>query len=292
MFLQQVFFLVLIRKYAALHLSGNGYELPDIVWDPVNPIFNDKTCGASSRRFSLKFNDDLSILCGNMKINNAVKSNTKAKDPSRYYFNIYRTTNIDSYINADSTDAKLIHVCRQKYMLRKSGNVDVIIQKKELFNYKSAFSGVYKEGGTYYFFTTSDGTKSSINNTIGAQATRHMRFEVYICRQQEACEGRARVNTCLKPKNSKIIASDDSSSLLSEPQFVLSIIGALIAGLAMGIMGMLLMHKCQHTGKSRDSDVNLTLCSKSSSPNYSNEDCEKEMFKCSSNDMVHANLDV
>lgn len=226
--------LILQRCHAYMH--------PNILWDPRNPIFNTTKCGDDARKFSAYIDDTVKVLCGNPEILNTFTD--KQINPSDFFYNIFVTTDIETYNNRNGQKAKNIYTCQVKRAVMN--NMAYITL--DSFSLISKFRGDINEWAnmyekTYYFFTTSDGTENSLNNTEGVNATKDMRFELYICNAtSKICPNRERVNVCpgQLPVSDTQKSSDDNhinddSVWSKQSAYIVFLVVAVVIGFMLGI---------------------------------------------------------
>ncbi|XP_057298425.1 uncharacterized protein LOC130629291 [Hydractinia symbiolongicarpus] len=227
--------LILQRCHAYMH--------PNILWDPRNPIFNTTKCGDNARKFSAYIDDSVTVLCGNSEILNTFTD--KQINPANFHYNMFVTTDIETYNNRNGQKAKKIHTCQVKQAVMKNMAYTTL----DTFLLLSKFKGDINEWTnmiekTYYFFTTSDGTKKSLSNKEGVNATKDMRFELYICNAtSKICPNRERVNVCPGelPLSYTQRSSDDhinnDSVLSKQPAYIVFLVAsvALMVGFMLGI---------------------------------------------------------
>ena len=151
----------------------------------------------------------MNVVCRNRALNNAL-INDPALLPSGYAFNILVTTdqNLFNKRLSQSPDGKTkatkIHDCRQYQQLAdgKNGFFREAIDKSQIQFSRWGFPR-FESGKLYYFYTTSDGTEKSLTNKKGPRSTRHMYFEVFVCRKSEGCSARSRVSRCIRSKRAQ-----------------------------------------------------------------------------------------
>ena len=71
-FLQLNMLFIIIAILA--HHPSTGIQLPDVYWNPDEPMFNQTQCQQGSREIFVKEYDTINIVCANRDLNNAVKS--------------------------------------------------------------------------------------------------------------------------------------------------------------------------------------------------------------------------
>lgn len=173
-----------------------AYMHPNILWDPRNPIFNTTKCGYSSRKFSAYIDDTVTVVCGSPKILNTFTD--KIINPESFYYNMFVTSDIQTYVKRDGRKSKKIYTCQVKRVVENNEAHLMLVS----FSLMSKFRGDINEwenkyAKTFYFFTTSDGTIESVNYTEGVNATKDMRFQLFICNSSaKLCPGRERLNVC------------------------------------------------------------------------------------------------
>lgn len=245
---------------------ATGLQFPDISWDPYDPMYNETQCGHQSKVFKVRQGDMVNIICRNRDLNNAIV--TQPKNNKNLYYNIHVTDNFELYANRRTRDqngseASTIHRC-QENLYKDSIKIKTTVEKyKVIFSRWGSTKGrIFEVGKTYYFFTTSNGTKASLQNTIAPNATRHMGFEVYVCRANETCENRVRIHRCIIENNKtpkpEVInyeaPSDGGSSTLQWSTTAISIVIAIVF-IAGFVFGILLDRYCQMKKRERNQDV-------------------------------------
>jgi len=208
--------------------------LPDILWDPKNPIFNEDLCTEESRRIYAKSDDQLSILCGNPSLSNSFQDSLRRgrSMQHKYFYNIYITDSLDVHNARDGNRADLMYVCDAK--LTSSSNQDYVV-KKSVNRLSSIlpfpignFQG-FQEGKKYWLFTTSNGSEASLKTKIGPKDS--MSIELHMLKQNECsdndistqdfkCKLRKRVNLCFQKKSENdqaIIMSEDPAPRSDSP---------------------------------------------------------------------------
>lgn len=181
-------------------------QLPDILWDPDDPIYNKEKCGSESTVLKVKQGDMINIICSNRDLNNAIL--TADRNRRRFHYNIHVTDDINLYqerqiSNENGSVANTVHECRENLHTEKI--IKTVVEKyKVIFSRWGSTKGrIFEVGKTYYFFTTSNGTEASLQNTFAPNATKHMGFQVYVCRSNETCDGREKLHRCIERTNTR-----------------------------------------------------------------------------------------
>ena len=161
--------------------------LPSILWDPDNPIFNEKQCHKDSTEFFGKWNDEITILCGSREL--ILYPTMLIKN--LFYYNVFITTRKEAYDRRDSKLAELFHKCVPTW---DTESERFTIDTKHFVFRKESYTN-----HTFYFFTTSDGRRSSLNNECGVKESRNMKFSIFICPENDklCIAKRNRINLCL-----------------------------------------------------------------------------------------------
>ncbi|XP_012557685.2 uncharacterized protein LOC101236580 isoform X1 [Hydra vulgaris] len=219
----KLYFLILF-----LFGSNNGFTLSSILWDPSNPIFNAAKCSKDSTKFCAIMYDEINLLCGNQYLN----TYPIAYMSKNFFYNVYSTTNITEFENRDATNLEPLHKCHPKWDVK---------EEKLYFDH---FKYIFKQnvGQTVYFFTTSDGTKKSLDYTVGLTETKHMQFSVSL-RSEENLECRHRVNLCLQDNSGNPTAiplrSEQENTFahsVKHPMVLLLLFGLLVFGVVIGMV--------------------------------------------------------
>ena len=225
---------------------SDALQLPDILWDPDNPIFNETLCGAdASKLYAVEYLDSLNIICGNRDLNNAILE--RDKSGSAFFYNVLVTEN-EQLFHQRKFDAEQVNIL--KYCRPKEGLLDRVARTVVDFRrvYFNPFSSVssdqnFHAGKTYYFYTTSNGTEESLNtNTRSPPRFQHMGFQVYICPSAAECSPlRDRVSRCVPPslstgRNQKGFDEDQTGSQITISSLVIAALVALLCGILFGLV--------------------------------------------------------
>ncbi|XP_057298426.1 uncharacterized protein LOC130629292 [Hydractinia symbiolongicarpus] len=217
--------LILQRCHAYMH--------PNILWDPRNPIFNTTKCGDNARKFSAYIDDSVTVLCGNPEILNTFTD--KQINYANFHYNMFVTTDIETYNNRNGQKAKKIHTCQVRQAVMKNmayTTLDTFLLLSKFRGDINEWTNMYEK--TYYFFTTSDGTKKSLSNKEGVNATKDMRFELYICNStSKICPNRERVNVCPSQLKTIKCQSEYRSNCTNRSAYVIFILAAFFVELVL-----------------------------------------------------------
>jgi len=222
-------------------------NLNGIFWDPQNPIFNQALCTRNSRVLHAQLNDELNILCGNPSLSKVFQGDVGSQS-TLFNYNVYLTDNSNVYRERNGSKANPIYNCElkkdnQNYVLQ---SFKFVLSERLPPGQLGKFKG-FKEGKSYWLFTTSNGTKSSLNKKVGSSDS--MGVEIKICFENTLCEARYRPNLCIEKSNAMI--SNDAQAQRAEtgerksgsfqktfqkPEFIIGVLVALVVGIVFGVV--------------------------------------------------------
>lgn len=187
---------VLVIMTLVLNSALSQTITQDVLWDPRNVIFDNKTCSVNSRTFYAKFDDQFNIVCANPNINIGLADHTPIH-PSLFFYNVFFTDNESVYKSRNGFLAKLVHKCQvYEHEIGRGVFTPAVYRRKipiSRFGF-GMFKGL-KENKRYWFFTTSNGTEASLKNKIGDENS--MGIELEICADTSECKQRQRKEICL-----------------------------------------------------------------------------------------------
>lgn len=170
-----VHILTFLYGYLELFALVNGSKtLPSIQWSFQNPRFQE-----GSIRLNVSSYSKVNIICPTKYV--ALKETDSDPTENQLYENVwmvdsssYRSCNINTSI---ASNKKLLN-CDQPSKLHWT--------KLLFLPLTPSGDAGYNPGETYYYISTSDGGKSSLDQTSGGHCkTNNMKLEVYICRDKE-----------------------------------------------------------------------------------------------------------
>ena len=184
------------RAVGTTRVEASIKQLPDILWDISNPIFNETTCGVNANRIYVREMFQLNIICANPALNSAVLSSETVdqttlsmNQDNLYFYNILVTedeTTFRNRINNKDNTTVLKH-CRlmtqQKQRGSGGGVTSYIIDSYTVrfdpwANYRKY---TFKSGHVYYFYTTSNGSVESLTSEQGTVESHPMSLIVHVC---------------------------------------------------------------------------------------------------------------
>lgn len=172
------------------------HQLPDVLWDISNPIFNKTTCGASANRIYVREMFQINIICSNPALNNAILttaetidrtggSNSIGKQKDLYFYNILVTedeTVFQKRIHDKNNTTVLKHcqlMTQQTHKGVTSYTIDSYTVRFDPWpNYRKY---TFEAGHVYYFYTTSNGSLESLTSEQGSIQSQHMSLIVHVC---------------------------------------------------------------------------------------------------------------
>jgi len=241
----QAFKLHIVYGLLCLYKQLYTLQLPDILWDPENPIFNETLCGSDATKlYAVEYLDSLSIVCANRDLNNALLEHDKSR--SAFFYNVLVTENVQLFRRRDFdiNQVKILKYCRPKEGLIDRAVRRIVDSHRVYFNPYSfvASNQNFQAGKTYYFYTTSNGTEESLNSERRSPPhLRHMGFQVYICPSVGECSPlRNQISRCVSPTISagqNLKGSDDQTGThITIGSFVVAVLVALLCGTLFGLV--------------------------------------------------------
>lgn len=166
--------------YLCFVLGSDNYV--SINWSPQNPIFiaDGVKCAPGARKLKVQVESKVYFICPN--IATVLRQSPFNPQASSMYENIWLLYNKTAFHDCDLSkdpETRLLLKCTSPSSL---DFFSVIFTR-----HTADDNGLrFKEGRTYYFTATSDGTISGLNNTRGghcsdARNNVYMKIEVYIC---------------------------------------------------------------------------------------------------------------
>ena len=168
------FLLVVLGTFMSVVFGVHAMDLPDIHWNSSNPTFNTSN---KDHIITVNMYDDIDFVCPHYKPGTAAES-----DPSMHEYYIIYNVSKQEYENC--------HI-REHTLSRRSKSIVINCSQPESLrpkNYKMVFekfnpfgSFQFEEGESYYYITTSTGTKEGMSNThLGACWNNSMKLTITV----------------------------------------------------------------------------------------------------------------
>ncbi|XP_028408465.1 uncharacterized protein LOC114531031 [Dendronephthya gigantea] len=179
-----IFFIGLICTMY-LQKAATYYQYPSVYWAPKNCRFNLNKPPHKGYEFNIKPNGNLFFVCPNLALWDDMSSTGPRL--SMMYENLmlvdkegYETCTVNKTRNAPlnrlllkcDQDAKNLKYMEETFSPNRAGPTQMR----------------YKSGKTYYFISTSDGSKNSLDNLSGGHCETHnMKLKIKVCDHDEIC---------------------------------------------------------------------------------------------------------
>lgn len=232
-----------LLQFIVILVKCEGLYLADILWDTQNPLFNKSLC--EPLMLFAKFGDRVTFVCGHPNIYPRATPSSSIRKPEEFYHNIYYTNDIEIFNARDGSKSTLVYNCKAEGNGANFERYLVYTYSFVVNPFRMANMPGFNEGTSHYFFSTSDGTKGSLNNMIG-DGSNNMGIRINICNNFDACPQRFQPHVCMEPRKHYVrrnsnaqkqkTSSDEGKTGLNRPEFYLSVIAAFVIGSLFGVL--------------------------------------------------------
>lgn len=238
-----VLWLSFFLQFIVIFVKCEGLYLADILWDTQNPLFNKSLC--EPLMLFAKYGDRVTFVCGHPNIYPRANPSSSIRRPEEFYHNIYYTNDVEIFKARDGSKSTLVYNCKAEGNGANFERYLVYTYSFVVNPFRMGNMPGFNEGTSHFFFSTSDGTKGSLNNKIG-DGSNQMGIRINICNTFDYCPQRFQPHVCMEPRKyytrsnndaqKQKTSSDEGNTSLNKPEFYLSVIAAFVIGSLFGIL--------------------------------------------------------